>query len=94
MNELQDDLLDIINEPISKNVCCLISWIGDFDYKNSKATMIENAGFTYIVDQLTTFAKKQWLQDDHWRLSRLYAYRDSTIDMAKQLKTIRLKFAR
>lgn len=57
MNELQDDLLDIINEPISKNVCCFISWIGDFDYASDKITMIEKAGFMYIVDQLTTFAK-------------------------------------
>lgn len=57
INELQDDLLGIINEPSSKNVCCFISWIGDFDYTNGKRTMIENAGFMYIVEQLTTFAK-------------------------------------
>lgn len=57
LNKLMDDLLGIIKEPSSENVCCFISWIGDFDYTNGERTMIENAGFMYIVDQLTAFAK-------------------------------------
>lgn len=57
LNKLMDDLLSIIKEPSSENVCCFISWIGDLDYANDKITMIENAGFMYIIDQLTAFAK-------------------------------------
>lgn len=64
-HHIQDELINIIREPIAKNTHCFISWIGDFDCRNSdhinKATdellMIESANFVNIIDQLTAFAK-------------------------------------
>ncbi len=65
MHHVQNELTNIIKEPIVKNTHCFISWIGDFDCKNSdhinKATdellMIEIANLVNIIDLLTAFAK-------------------------------------
>lgn len=65
IHHVQDELAGIIKEPIAKNTHCSISWIRDFDCRNSdhinKTTdellMIESANLVNIIDQLTAFAK-------------------------------------
>ncbi|MEE1421020.1 MAG: hypothetical protein UF218_04945 [Eggerthellaceae bacterium] len=65
IHHVQDELAVITKESIAKNTHCFISWIGDFDCKNSdhinKTTdellMIESANLVNIIDQLTAFAK-------------------------------------
>lgn len=65
MYHIQDELTNIIREPIAKNTHCFISWIGDFDCKNSdhinketdELLMTESANLVNIIDQLTAFAK-------------------------------------
>lgn len=65
MHHVQDELTNITKEPIAKNTHCFISWIGDFDCKNSdhinketdELLMTESANLVNIIDLLTTFAK-------------------------------------
>lgn len=65
IHHVQDELAGIVKEAIAKNTHCFISWIGDFDCRNSdhinKTTdgllMIESANLVNIIDQLTAFAK-------------------------------------
>lgn len=65
MHHVQDELTNIIKEPIAKNTHCFISRIGDFDCRDSdhinkttdELVMTENSNLVNIIDLLTTFAK-------------------------------------
>lgn len=65
MHHIQDELTNIIREPIAKNTHCFISWIGNFDCRDSdhinkttdELVMTESSNLVNIIDQLTAFAK-------------------------------------
>lgn len=65
IHHVRDELTNIIKEPIAKNTHCFISWIGDFDCRDSdcinkeadELVMTENPDLANIIDHLATFAK-------------------------------------
>lgn len=65
IHHVQDGLAGIIKEPTAKNTHYFISWIGDFDCRDSdcinkeadELVMTKNPDLANIIDHLATFAK-------------------------------------